>query len=273
MKILNPEIDIQRFYRHLKNVSKKVLLLDYDGTLAPFHIMAHKAQPYPGVREMLDKIMQCPDIRVVIITGRWIKDLIPLLQLQGRPEIWGSHGLERLKSDGSYEIASMDEGTLNGLVIADEWIEAIGYSDRCEKKPGCLAIHWRGLPEEKINKIRNQISPKWSVIAEGWGLSLTEFDGGIELRIPVRNKGDAVKTVLEETEQDAIAAYLGDDSTDEDAFKSIKGQGIGILVRKEFRATAADIWIKPPKELIAFLSSWLPESENNTVMMSQLFQQ
>jgi trehalose-phosphatase len=181
--------------------------------------------------------------------------------------------LERLKSDGSYEIASMDEGTLNGLVMADEWIEAIGYSDRCEKKPGCLAIHWRGLPEEKINKIRNHISPKWSVIAEGWGLSLTEFDGGIELRIPVRNKGDAVKTVLEETKQDAMAAYLGDDSTDEDAFKSIKGQGIGILVRKEFRATAADIWIKPPKELIAFLSSLLPESENNTVMTSELFQQ
>lgn len=273
MKILNPEIELQTFYRHLKKDFKKVLLLDYDGTLAPFHIEPNKAFPYPGVREMLDKIMQSPGIRLVIITGRWIKDLIPLLHLQGRPEIWGSHGLERLKWDGSYEIASMDESALNGVVMADEWIEAIGYSDRCEKKPGCLAIHWRGLDEEKINEIRDQVSPKWSLIAEGWGLSLKEFDGGIELRVPVRNKGDAVKTILEEIGQDVIAAYLGDDSTDEDAFKSIKGQGIGILVRKEFRPTAADIWIKPPKELMAFLSCWLPESEKNIVLSSEPFHQ
>jgi len=51
---------------------------------------------------------------------------------------------------------------------------------------------------------------------------------------------------------------LGDDRTDEDAFKSIKGRGLGVLVREAFRPTYADVWIKPPEELLAFLARWLP---------------
>ncbi|NIP26121.1 MAG: trehalose-phosphatase, partial [Phycisphaerae bacterium] len=76
----------------------------------------------------------------------------------------------------------------------------------------------------------------------------------LELRVPGRDKGDAVGTILAEMNQDAVTAYLGDDLTDEDAFKAIKGKGIGILVREELRSTAADVWIRPPEELLTFLS-------------------
>jgi trehalose-phosphatase len=261
MKILNPEIDIKTFYGKISGTGKKALLLDYDGTLCPFKADRNKAFTYLGVNEILTKIMQAPDIRLVIISGRWIQDLIPLLKMEGHPEIWGSHGLERLGRDGSYEIDPMDEHALKGLVAADEWIGSIGLSDRCEAKPGCLALHWRGLEEQKILEIRGQVEPKWSLIAETWGLSLKEFDGGLELRVPGRNKGDAVDTILEKMPQNTVAAYLGDDETDEDAFKSIKKRGIGVLVRKELRPTRADIWIRPPDELIAFLSKWLPDCE------------
>ncbi|MBU2498073.1 MAG: trehalose-phosphatase [Proteobacteria bacterium] len=230
--------------------------MDYDGTLAPFHVDPSKAFPYPGVRNLLNRIMDAPGVHVVIISGRWTKDLIPLLHLQKQPEIWGSHGLERLKMDGIYEIASMDERALNGLVTADDWVESKGLSSRCEKKPGCLALHWRGLRDQEISEIKNRVIPEWRLIAEGWTLRLLEFDGGLELRVPGRNKGDAIKTILEEMEQDVVAAYLGDDLTDEDAFRSIKGRGIGVLVRKVFRPTDADLWIKPPEELLEFLSVW-----------------
>jgi trehalose 6-phosphate phosphatase len=259
MKILNPDIDLDFFYYQRTEATQKALLLDYDGTLAPFHIEPNKAEPYPGIRQVLNRIMRVPEIRLVIITGRWTKDLIPLLQLEKQPEIWGSHGLERLKSDGTHEIDSMDEGQLNGLVVADEWIEELELSSRCEKKPGCLAIHWRGLDKKAVKEIRNQVEPRWLTIAETWQLSLHEFDGGLELRVPARNKGDAVRTVLQEMNQDAVAAYLGDDLTDEDAFRAIKGKGLGILVREELRSTAADLWIKPPDELLTFLSGWIEE--------------
>ena len=257
MKILNPDIDLELFYHQRKQASQKALLLDYDGTLAPFHKEPNKAEPYPGIRHVLNKIMHVPDIRLVIITGRWTKDLIPLLQLEKQPEIWGSHGLERLKEDGSYEIDSMEEQHLDGLVAADEGIEKLGLTSRCEKKPGCLAIHWRGLDEKTVKEIRNLVEPKWSTLAKAWQLSLKEFDGGLELRVPGRDKGDAVGTILAEMNQDAVCAYLGDDLTDEDAFRAIKGKGIGILVREELRSTAADVWIRPPEELLTFLSGWI----------------
>ncbi len=260
MKILNPDIDLELFYYRRTEASQKALLLDYDGTLAPFHIEPNEAEPYPGVRKVLNNIMQVPDTRLVIITGRWTRDLIPLLQLEKQPEIWGSHGLERLKTDGTYEIDSMDEQHVDGLVAADEWIEELGLASRCEKKPGCLAIHWRGLDEEMVKEIRNLVEPGWSALSRAWQLSLHEFDGGLELRVPARDKGDAVRTILQEMNQEAVAAYLGDDVTDEDAFRAIKGKGIGILVREELRPTAADLWIKPPEELLTFLLGWITES-------------
>ncbi len=259
MKILNPEIGLNTFFTQLNNTFQKALVLDYDGTLAPFHEDPGQAYPYPGVPEMLDQIMKAAGTRLIIITGRWIKDLMPLLRLHGRPEIWGSHGIERLKTDGSYEIAPMDEDALDGLVRANEWVEQAGLSERSEEKPGCLAIHWRGLDDKKMERIKKMVEPKWSLIAEGAGLSLKEFDGGLELRVPARDKGDAVKTVIEEMGRDAIIAYLGDDFTDEDAFRVIKGHGLGVLVRKTLRPTAADVWLKPPDELFNFLSLWLPE--------------
>ncbi len=259
MKILNPDIDIELFYHRRNKASQKALLLDYDGTLAPFHMEPNKAEPYPGIRKVLNRIMQVPDMRLVMITGRWTKDLIPLLRLEKQPEIWGSHGLERLYEDGSHEVASIEPEALSGLVAADEWIEEVGLSRRCEKKPGCLAIHWRGLDEGKVKEIRNLVEPRWSILAQSWQLSLREFDGGLELRVPSRDKGDAVRTILEEMNQDLVAAYLGDDLTDEDAFRAIKGKGIAVLVREQLRPTAADLWIKPPEELLTFLSGWIEQ--------------
>lgn len=257
MKVLNHKINVDLFFDRFNRATQKALLLDYDGTLAPFHREPDKAIPYPGVRGILGKIMKKTRVRVVIVTGRWTKDLMPLLQLENRPEIWGSHGLERLKYDGSYELAPMDEKPLKGLVAADEWIDAVGLSKRCEKKPGCIALHWRGLDGKKIKEIRSRVEPEWNLIAQGWGLRLQEFDGGLELRMPGRNKGDAVRTIFSEMERGAPAVYLGDDLTDEDAFRAIKGKGMGILVRAQLRPTAADMWIQPPEELLLFLSKML----------------
>jgi trehalose 6-phosphate phosphatase len=258
MKILEEQIDLENFFERRNRASRKALLLDFDGTLAPFCPERDEAYPYPGVPELLDRIMMSPATRLVIVTGRWIKDLMPLLQMKELPEIWGSHGIERLKMDGSYEIAPMDEDALNGLVKADEWIQEAGLAKRSEEKPGCLAIHWRGLGENEVDQVKKQVEPKWSLIARLSGLRLKEFDGGIELRVPVRDKGDAVRTILGEMHDDPVVAYLGDDLTDEDAFRAIKGKGIGVLVREELRPTGADVWIRPPEELLEFLSGWAP---------------
>jgi trehalose-6-phosphatase len=94
-------------------------------------------------------------------------------------------------------------------------------------------------------------------LASDYRLALLAFDGGLELRAPGKNKGDAVNAILAETGPGVPAAYLGDDQTDEDAFRAIKGKGLAILVRPELRPTLADVWLRPPDELGRFLRDWL----------------
>ena len=259
MKLLNTDIDMDAFFSRLNSAPERIVLLDYDGTLAPFTEDPAKAFPYPGVNDVLDRLMEVPGLRVVVVTGRWIKSLEPLLELRRKPEIWGSHGLERLMPDGAYEVEPIHEDALEGLVAADEWVDSAGFSGRVERKPGSVALHWRGLDEAVRRGIEDAVRSKWELMAKAWNLQLKEFDGGIELRAPGRNKGDAVSTVCREMGLGAQLAYFGDDFTDEDAFQALKGRGLGVLVRETFRPTAADLWLKPPGELLDFLGHWIPE--------------
>lgn len=254
MKILDPKFNLEKSLKKLKTDSPRLLGLDYDGTLAPFKVDPSQAVPYKGVREVLIKLMENSRNSVVIISGRRTKDLLTLLDLEKRPEIWGSHGLERLKPDGSYETAPMDKEALNGLVEANEWLSSVNLSLRYEQKPGCVALHWRGLDAENIRKEIEKVTNRFQLIARKSGLLLQEFDGGIELRASGRNKGDAIRTLISEASKRVIPVFLGDDLTDEEAFQAIKGRGVGILVRTEFRKSSADIWLKPPEELLEFLS-------------------
>ena len=79
----------------------------------------------------------------------------------------------------------------------------------------------------------------------------------MELRAADVSKGQAVQKILEEAPDDAMVAYLGDDPTDEDAFKVLDGCGLRVLVRKDYRDTDADVWIRPPEELLDFLDHWI----------------
>jgi len=257
MRVLDEPAGLADFFRRLRTAPARALLLDYDGTLAPFHVRPAEAQPYPGVREVLDAIIEDGGTRVAIVSGRWTRDLVPLLGLRRPPEIWGSHGWEQLKPDGAYAVGRMDESALRQLAEADSWadeIEAVG--GRCEMKPGGLAIHWRGLNVENIAGIREIVYRNWHLQELEKNLVWHDFDGGIELRLPGRDKGYAVDAVLAEMPAHTAAAYLGDDATDEDAFRAIRGRGIGVLVRPEFRASHADFWLRPPEELLDFLRQW-----------------
>ncbi len=264
MLALRDQPNLADFFRRLQTAPRRALLLDYDGTLAPFRVQPEEATLYPGVREILDAIMENGRTRVVLVSGRGTKDLIPLLGLNRSPEIWGAHGWERLDHDGEYTVACIDEKALRRLAEANAWTEEVeAQGGRYEIKPGGLAIHWRGLGKDKVADIRNLVFQNWHIQQMYQDLVWHDFDGGIELRAPGRSKGYVVDSVLSEMGEETAAAYLGDDLTDENAFKAIHGKGVSVLVRPQFRPTAADFWITPPPELLAFLQQW---HENAGVM-------
>jgi len=252
---------LESFFKKLKKARKRILLLDYDGTLAPFRTERDKAVPYPGVIDRLEKIIASGRTRLIIISGRWSKELKPLLGLERFPEIWGCHGAERLYPDNNYELVALEEKIIKGLVEADEWAKSEGLNRYYEKKTTSLAFHWRGQAKTVIENIREKVLNHWGQAAGKNGLVLHEFDGGIELRARGIDKGQAVKTILEEVNPKAALAYLGDDLTDEDAFEALADRGLRALVRPEQRATKADIWLKPPEDLLQFLDDWLKASK------------
>ncbi|HWH57414.1 MAG TPA: trehalose-phosphatase [Terriglobales bacterium] len=244
------------FFDRLRQASSRLLLLDYDGTLAPFTPDRKRAFPYHDIPEIISRIMAA-DTRVVLISGRSARELLFLSGIHPQPEIWGSHGAERLFADGSYEVDAPDAEHRVALQTARRAFISAGLTDRIETKPGSIAVHWRGLSSAQQRGTEAEVRHICEPLVRQHGLELLRFDGGLEFRAPGKDKGDAVETILSESGQDVAAAYLGDDQTDENAFRAIKGRGLAVLVRLEPRSTRADVWLKPPEELIRFLRDWL----------------
>ncbi len=261
MELLDQTFDSARFWATVAGSGQSLLMLDYDGTLAPFVTRRDQAVPYPGVREALRQLAATGRTRVVVITGRNAGDLVPLLGLEPSPEIWGSHGGERMMPDGSYSVQPLEEAHLIGLQEADAVIEESTLPQHFEIKPLGRAFHWRGLPEEEVRRADRTVTGPWRTVAETSGLELRDFDGGVELRVPGVDKGQAVSQLMREMGQGTPSAYLGDDRTDEDAFRALGPQGLSVMVRTAYRSTAARLWLKPPEELIGFLLRWLDATE------------
>lgn len=257
MRALSPGFDLSRFFERAARAPARVLMLDYDGTLAPFQVRPERAVPYPGVEELLDQIMDAAASRVVIVSGRPVGELAPLLNLNRRPELWGGHGWERLSPDGRGARIVPDESARRQLREGERIARGLAREGgRVETKPASVALHWRGASALAAAKMRDAVPQAWEPLAAEGDVELLQFDGGVELRARGRSKQHAVETVLREAADNGAVAYLGDDLTDEDAFRAVKPRGLAVLVRVELRDTAADLWIRPPRELLAFLRSW-----------------
>lgn len=256
MEVLDREASYSAFFQQLKTATQRVLMLDYDGTLAPFNIDRTHAFPYPEVPSLLSEIMK-GGTRIVMVTGRPSRELVMLCGLYPHPEIWGSHGLERLMPNGNYSVAALPAKDEAALLQAADVIRNLGLEANLEMKPGGVAVHWRGLEAANVEQIRKRVAKQWQPLLKEHALRLLEFDGGLEIRVSNTDKGYAVNSILEGSSPDAVVAYLGDDLTDEDAFHALKDRGLTVLVRPQIRPTAADLWLKPPEELSEFLRRWL----------------
>ncbi len=262
VRAVNP-IVVDQFMNMVAESPVSALLLDYDGTLAPFCVNRQQALPYPGITALLQEIIASGRTRVVIITGRNAREIVPLLAVDPPPEIWGCHGLERLRPDKTCETGRVEEPMQHALAEANHWLVRHGLGKQTECKTGAIAVHWRGLDEATATEIRGQVLQGWLPIAHDTPMELLEFDGGIEMRMPGHDKGDAVRTILNEIGPEVPVAYLGDDLTDERAFLALGAAGLSVLVRTEWRETAAKLWITPPADLREFLTRWLQASRGN----------
>lgn len=256
MQVLRPGFDPGAFFERVARAPARALLLDYDGTLAPFRRERSRAFPYPGIRERLTAILEDGRSHLAIVSGRPLADLGPLLSLPRPPELWGSHGLERRSESVEPRGSGQDPAVEELVERAGRWAAENGWAEHFEHKPFGFALHGRGLEAGRMAEMRRRTLELWAQEAGSRGLELLDFDGGFEFRPSGGHKGDVVRSTLEELPAGSVLAYLGDDRTDEDAFAAIRDRGAGILVRPVFRPTTADLWIVPPEELLDFLDRW-----------------
>ena len=247
---------LDSFFQSLKASRQSCLLLDFDGTLAPFRVDPSKVRPWAGVASLLDEIRHTGRTHIAIVTGRPALNVSLPLGLSAPPEVWGLHGAEHLFPDGHIERKELAANARAALEAGRAAINAARVGVRVEEKWNAVVVHWRGLPLHSRQAVESRAFNLLHPFSRQAELELLQFDCGLELRAGP-NKGDAVRNVLKEISVSVPIAYLGDDTTDEYAFQALEGRGLSVLVRRERRPSAAQIWLRPPAELRGFLTSWL----------------
>jgi len=257
---------IQEFFSAFAGAKSALLLLDYDGTLAPFRVDRFKATPWAGVRELLNRIQQLGEssisTRIVFISGRPAGEIGPLLGLNTPVEVWGLHGAQRLYADGRQELEEPPAATRAMLNELRAQLRRDSFGGLFEDKPNAVVMHWRGASPMKARQIAEKSRALFEPLARLQGLNLLEFESGLELRSG-RDKGRAVEAILTDTAKDMAGdpvAFLGDDITDEAAFFAVNASRrphLTALVKRVHRETAAAVWLKPPGELRRFLRQWI----------------
>ena len=250
---------LENFFSSLRSAQAPLLLLDYDGTLADFRVDRFTARPWSGVRELLTQIQNDGRTQIRVITGRPAIEINQLLQLPSPVEVWGLHGAERLFADGRREMQQVSPEARHKLDELRVLLRADAFGGLFEDKPNAAVMHWRGHSPQRAKIIEQKSRALFEPAAQVKGLSLLPFESGIELRAG-RDKGGAVRAIVDQIGAGNPVVFLGDDLTDEPAFRAVNRMTtphISVLVRRALRETDAQIWLKPPEDLRWFLRQWI----------------
>lgn len=248
---------IPDFWERLAASGSQFLGLDYDGTLAPFHVDPLQARPLPGVLELLEAILQDPLTTLAIVSGRPAAEVLTLLENLPATVI-GSHGFElRHAGKAEWDIRKPTANQQAGLVKAKKTAIECGYEHKLEQKIASLALHTRGLPVAQASGMERMMLARWASIAALHHLERRRFNGGVEIRCRGRHKGSALTDLLQRQAEGVFAVYVGDDETDEDAFRAVQETGVGIRVGPPAPSTAARGVLKDCRAVKDFLETWL----------------
>jgi trehalose 6-phosphate phosphatase len=232
-----------------------VVFLDFDGTLSPIVQRPEDAQLLPGMREILQDLSSVASVAVV--SGR---DAADVRERVGLPRIAcaGSHGFEVLGPGDRRHVHEGAEAYLGPLDRAEsELKEALQGIDGCqiERKRFALAVHYRRVAEDEVAAVEDAVvavASRHARLRRTGGKKIHELRPDLDW-----DKGRAVRWLMEDLAPDrnAVAMYIGDDVTDEDAFAVLAGQGVTIAVGHERRPTRARWGLADPAEVARFLEA------------------
>lgn len=231
--------------------SNLFLFLDYDGTVTPIVDSPDKAILSKGMRSLIIKLKEI--IPVAIVSGRSLNDIKQRVNIE-KMIYAGNHGAEIW--DGNKLVVGQQLSDSKQVLekIIKELKEALSSVQgvMVEDKGITASIHYRKVNTQNICRLFDIF---WSIADSYKGLfRIISGKKVFEIRPHgIWNKGDAVKWIWKNFGRKRVPLYVGDDATDEDAFKVIKGKGIGICIG---RNPETDYYLESQEEVKRLLQ-WI----------------
>ncbi len=239
-----------------------LLLSDYDGTLTPIVSRPEEAILSPEVREKLRTLAQKTTSSVGIISGRPLSELESMVAIEGIYYA-GNHGLEiegpglkfvsqpaetaraTMKDLARRLAAALD--SINGVIVEDKGLS--------------LSVHYRLVKKGEENLVAETFKQLTSPLLNKGKIRVTSGKKVLEVRPPIDwHKGKAVEAITREIKallklETTLTIYLGDDTTDEDAFRVVhRPGGWSVFVGGENPSSSADYFLNSTAEVEEFLS-------------------
>jgi trehalose-phosphatase len=228
------------------------LFLDYDGTLTPIVERPEDAVLAEETRAVLRRL--AGRHAVAVVSGRDLEDVRARVAVEGITYA-GCHGFEIAGPRGNRVHGAAAAAAPQLAAAADQVAHEVkGLPGvQLERKRFTLAVHYRRARDADVPAVRDAVA---RAQARHPALRVTSGKKVLELQPDVDwDKGRAVLWLIETLGlQDALAVYIGDDVTDEDAFRALAHRGVGIAVQEAPQPTAAQYTLRDPDEVRALLA-------------------
>ncbi|HYE99488.1 MAG TPA: trehalose-phosphatase [Planctomycetota bacterium] len=240
------------FEPRLVSARRICVLSDFDGTLAPIVERPDLALLPEEARRAMSALAANRRVVLGVVSGRALGDLYPRVNL---PDLWyvGNHGYEMRSPQGDLKRFYEESDLKLMAVVADELERAAAGVPGAlvERKGPVTALHYR------------KVEPARAVEAEQAFLRVVEryhrhamvSRGHMVLEARLRsscNKGMAVRHIRKDLPAGTLVIYLGDDLTDRDAFREVRGSGVSVEVGVAETAVA-DYTLADPGEVAELL--------------------
>lgn len=250
-----------KYWDSLKNKLNNniMLFLDYDGTITPIAKTPSKAVIASKTKNLLSELSKNSHCKIAIISGRSLNDIKNMVRL--RNIIYaGNHGLEiegpkiKFENEISPRLKDIIEQIKNDLYTKFSKIKGILIED----KRLSLSIHYRLVNKKYIPLIKNVLKETTEFYLIRKKVKIDSGKKVFEIKPDVDwDKGKVVLWLLRREQfllKDSriLPIYIGDDLTDEDAFKALGNKGITISVGKPHHSYAK-YYLKNVKEVEKFL--------------------
>lgn len=235
----------------LAGTRRLLVALDFDGTLAPVVDDPEKARATPEARAAVERLIEIPDTRVALVSGRALKDLEQVARFDDRVLLVGSHGIE-LRLDEPDDVLALDAEEREQLGVLEQVLDQMaGTLDSVwiEQKPAGFAVHTR-LASERHSRVAHLVAIN-ELKAEAPEATVRLGKNVIEFSVRSTTKGEAVEHLRRYTRATSVF-YAGDDITDEDAFVALTADDLGL--KSGEGPTAADHRVGGPTAVASVLS-------------------